>query len=48
MNTSYFTVSQPLFEIYYREIKAYRSLSAEEEIALADHMREVTQRHANN
>ena len=39
MNTSYFTVSQPLFEIYYREIKAYRSLSAEEEIALADHMR---------
>ena len=39
MNTSYFTVSQPLFEIYYREIQAYRSLSAEEEIALADHMR---------
>ena len=40
MNTSYFTVSHSLLDIYYREVKAYRSLSAEEEMALADHMRE--------
>lgn len=39
MNASYFTVSHPLLEIYYREIKAYRSLTTEEEIELAEQMR---------
>ena len=39
MNTSFFTISHPLLEIYYREIKAYRSLTTEEEIELAEQMR---------
>ena len=39
MNASYFTVSHPLSEIYYREIKAYPSLTTEEEIVLAEQMR---------
>ena len=39
MNASFFTVSHSLLDIYYREVKAYRPLTTEEEINLAQQMR---------